>query len=146
MIRPFRIGGLAISVGLIACGCAAPAATTDESKPSYQSPSIAPSATWAGRIAFTSERDGNPEIYVAAADGSLVRLTDNPGVDAQASCSADGTRIAFSSERDGNPEIYVMNTDGSEVTRLTEDPSIDGFPAWSPDGSRIAFASDRDGN
>jgi len=32
-----------------------------------------------GRIAFTSERDGNPEIYVMDADGSNQRnLTNNP--------------------------------------------------------------------
>jgi Tol biopolymer transport system component len=33
-------------------------------------------------IAFRSDRDGNPEIYVMNADGTHVRrLTDNPGVD-----------------------------------------------------------------
>ena len=35
-----------------------------------------------GGIAFTSDRDGNNEIYVMDADGSgLTRLTDDPAVD-----------------------------------------------------------------
>jgi TolB protein len=34
------------------------------------------------KIAFLSERDGNPEIYVINADGSAqTRLTNNPGED-----------------------------------------------------------------
>lgn len=37
---------------------------------------------WGDRIAFVSERDGNPEIYVMNADGTdLKRLTDYPGRD-----------------------------------------------------------------
>ena len=32
-----------------------------------------------GRIVFVSDRDGNPEIYVAAADGEATRLTVDPG-------------------------------------------------------------------
>jgi Tol biopolymer transport system component len=100
-----------------------------------------------GKIAFTSYRDGNAEIYVMNADGSAqTRLTDHPASDVSSSWSPDGSRIAFSSTRDGNSEIYVMNADGSGLTRLTNDPAFDGEPAWSPDGSRIAFGSNRDGN
>ncbi len=34
------------------------------------------------RIAFSSDRDGNFEVYVMNADGSgQTRLTDNPGID-----------------------------------------------------------------
>ena len=95
-----------------------------------------------GRIAFTSSRDGNNEIYVMNADGSgVTRLTDNPAADQDPAWSPDGTRLAFTSTRDGNAEIYVMNADGSGVTRLTTDPGRDGHPAWC--GTRIAFQSDR---
>ena len=39
-------------------------------------------APTSGRIAFTSHRDGNGEIYVMNADGSdVTRLTDNPAWD-----------------------------------------------------------------
>lgn len=103
--------------------------------------------TFGGKIVFTSERDGNREIYVMNADGSAqTRLTNNPAADEQASFSADGSRIAFRSTRDGNAEIYVMNSDGSGQTRLTNDPGLDVVPSFSADGSRIAFVSTRDNN
>jgi Tol biopolymer transport system component len=99
------------------------------------------------RIAFTSERDGNREIYVMDPDGrGQARLTTEPALDADPQWSPDGKRIAFHSERDGNPEIYVMGSDGSHQTDLTNNLSIDRNPTWSPDGTKIAFESYRDGN
>ena len=41
-----------------------------------------PSGNTGGRIAFSSNRDGNFEIYVVNGDGSgLKRLTNDPGAD-----------------------------------------------------------------
>ncbi|MEW6577917.1 MAG: hypothetical protein AB1435_01855 [Chloroflexota bacterium] len=98
-------------------------------------------------VVFTSERDGNPEIYVISADGSNPRrLTTNDVLDGGPTWSPDGARIAFHSARDGNLEIYVMNADGSGAQRLTDHPAPDSEPDWSPDGSRIVFVSERDGN
>jgi len=100
-----------------------------------------------GRIAFTSDRDGNKDIYVMNADGSgQTNLTIHPDDDWVPDWSPDGMSIAFVSERDGNPEIYVMNADGTNQCRLTDAPSGDWRPDWSPDGRLIAFESDRDGN
>ncbi len=67
-----------------------------------------------GKIAFTSDRDGNYEIYVLNADGSeQTRITNNTASDSDPAWSPHGTKIAFTSDRDGNYEIYVMNADGS---------------------------------
>jgi len=56
-------------------------------------------------LVFSSDRDGNFEIYSANADGSDVRrLTTSAGDDGEPSWSTTG-RIAFSSVRDGNLEI-----------------------------------------
>ena len=99
------------------------------------------------RIAFTSVRDGNEELYVMNADGSgITRLTDDSGDDFSPAWSPDGSRILFASDRDGDAELYVMNVDGSGVTRLTDNSDDDFSPAWSPDGSSILFTSDRGGN
>lgn len=101
----------------------------------------------AGRMAFTSERDGNVEIYVMNADGSQqTNLTNNPASDWWAAWSPNGAQIAFQSDRDGRPEIYVMNANGAYQMRLTNHPAGSEKPAWSPDGTRIAFNTKRDGN
>jgi Tol biopolymer transport system component len=99
-------------------------------------------------IAFSSYRDGEPEIYVMNADGNgMNRLTTNQAHEwFGPSWSPDGTHIAFKSNRDGNDEIYVMNADGSGQTRLTNNPANDREPSWSPDGLHIVFESDRDGD
>jgi TolB protein len=101
-----------------------------------------------GLIAFSSDQDGDFEIWVMNADGSNPHsLTVNTTMDISPSWSPDGTRIAFVSNRDGNDEIYVMNADGSDVRRLTETAAAsESFPAWSPDGMSISFDSNRDGN
>jgi hypothetical protein len=108
-------------------------------------------AAWspnAAQIAFTSDRDGDAEIYLMNADGTeKIRLTNDPASDTDPTFSPDGTQLAFTSTRDGQPEIYVMAAaPGSAQTRLTADPAIDQQADWSPDGTRIAFESNRDGN
>jgi Tol biopolymer transport system component len=99
------------------------------------------------KIAFTSHRDGNAEIYVMNADGSNpTRLTFFSASDGQPSFSGGGSKIAFESYRNGNAEIYVMYSNGFDQTRLTNNAAADTDPSFSPDGSKIAFVSDRDGN
>jgi TolB protein len=105
----------------------------------------APAAKLDGMLAFVSERDGNPEIYVGNSDGTgILRLTSDTAVDDEPVWSPDGQRIAFVSRRSGHSDIYIMNPDGSNVVRRTNDGE-NTSPAWSPDGTRIAFSSLRDG-
>ena len=87
------------------------------------------------KIAFTSDRDGNYEIYVMdAADGSNpTRLTDNTVNELYPSWSPDGTKIAFTSYgHGGGGEIFVMDAAaGSNPTRLTDNTASDEFPDWA---------------
>jgi hypothetical protein len=64
-------------------------------------------------IGFTSERDGNSEIYVMRANGTgQTRLTDDQAFDFQPAWSPDGREIA-TSDREGALEIFKMKKDGS---------------------------------
>ncbi len=102
-------------------------------------PSWSPDGT---KIAFSSNRDGNREVYVMSVDGSnQINLTNSPNDDNNPSWSPDGTKIAFSSNRDGNREVYVMSADGSNQINLTINPDDDNNPSWSPDGTKITFDS-----
>lgn len=79
--------------------------------------------TWSpngARVAFTSERDGNAELYTAELQtGELRRLTFDAGQDDRASYSPDRDFIAFESTRGGRTGVFVMPPLGGSAIRLT---------------------------
>lgn len=107
-------------------------------------PKWSPDGRW---IAFTSERDGDAEVYLLdPISGEQKNLTRNRHYDGEPEWSPDGKEIAFTSYRDGNLEIYVMDRDGGNLRNLTKNEGNDWNPKWSPDGGWIAFISDRTGD
>lgn len=92
-----------------------------------------------GKIAFSSRRDGNGEIYLLTRDGET-NLTNNPAEDIESDLSLDGSKIVFASNREDSYGIYVMEVDGSGLIKLTDDPAGDFSPRWSPDDKLIAFS------
>ena len=107
---------------------------------------LVPGAGAASRpeLVIASARDGDSELFLARADGQIVkRLTANRAADFAPRWSPDGSRLAFVSNRDGDDEVFVMNADGSGVRQLTRNRVRDETPAWSPDGTRIAFVHER---
>lgn len=118
-------------------------------------PSWSPDGT---RIAFSSHRDGNYEIYTMDSDGNdLQRLTYTDWAEAEPSWSPDGKQIAYAAHLfqssllcgfmpTGRPagadeemaSIYVMTSDGANQTEL-ELTSGGNEPTWSPDGTSLAL-------
>ena len=118
----------------------------------------------AGRVVFTSVRDGDMEIYSMNGDGSDVRrLTDSPGPDGGPFFSPDGTKIVFRgrplepgpdldeyqsrldqglwSPNATDIDVFVMDEDGSNRRQVTDLGGASFAPFWHPDGERIIFAS-----
>ena len=99
------------------------------------------------RVAVTSTRSGDWEIWVSDPDGSNdVKLTS---MGAQATgaphWSPDGQFITFASNLEGEFDIYVVPGAGGKPRRLTSHPAIDHGPTFSRDGKWIYFTSQRSG-
>ncbi len=111
-----------------------------KAEPLAASPEADHSPAWAPDgdvLAFVSDRDGNPEIYVLDTDesGPPQRLTMNEAEDSQPVWSPDGNRIAFVSQLHGpaassGSEIFVMDADGANQQRLTYNEASDHSPDW----------------
>jgi hypothetical protein len=100
-----------------------------------------------GSVVFSSNRDGNSEIYAMnLGDQSLNRLTSNTVQDIQPALAPDSVQVAYVSNQDGNNEIYLSGTDRRTPRNLTNNAADDQQPTWSPDGNWIAFTTNRDGN
>jgi len=96
-----------------------------------------------GRIAFGMNVGGNTDVYSVLPNGQdLQRLTTDPGFDACAAYSADGSRIAYCSGQGGGPvQVWTMNEDGTDKQQVTHMSATAIFPDFSPDGSKIVFCA-----
>ncbi len=106
---------------------------------------LSPAWSPSGReIAFSSSRTGDPEIWVADANGGAARrVTSFRGPDVSPVFNPrTGSQIAWISGRTGLPQLYIMDTDGSSVQRMT-DGGYATSPSWSPNGQFLAFAWNR---
>jgi TolB protein len=94
-----------------------------------------------GRFAFSSNRDGDFDVYAMNPDRTnLVQLTNEPGDDVSPVWSPDGSRIAFLSNRNSDAGIYVISADGTGEALVLNEPGDEILGAWSPDGKQVAYA------
>src|ERR1035437_6340331 len=105
------------------------------------------SPAWAAdgaKLAFSSSRSGDPEIWVADASGAnLRRLTNFRGPDVAPTWNPrTNAQLAWVSGRTGLPQIYTMDQDGANVQRLT-DGGYAISPSWSPSGLFLTFSWNR---
>jgi TolB protein len=108
------------------------------------------------RIAFTSYREGNYELYTMGPDGeAVIRLTNTNSDEGEPAWSPDGSSLAYVANLvrveegcgwmstpvahgGGVPSIYVMTVGRNKRWQVSGSGGATD-PTWSPDGSRIAF-------
>jgi TolB protein len=94
-----------------------------------------------GNILFSSDREGQYDIYVMNADGGgVTRLTSGPANDYFPEI-LPGTRVfSFVSVSRNPPDIglWVQNLDNPQSAGVMLKASICGSPAFSPDGRYLA--------
>lgn len=104
------------------------------------------------KLAFSSDRSGNPMVYVMDIDGSNVkRITFAGRYNATPSWSPDGKRLAFAGWSIDHFDIFTVNTDGSDMLRITSSRKPNGkwanneTPVYSADGRMLMYTSNRTG-
>jgi WD40 repeat protein len=112
-------------------------------------------ASAAGRLVYTSTRDGNSEVYISDTLATVSRRVTNSGAeDGHPALSPAGSTIVFVSNRSGAPRLWSVPAPALDAavfdvpTALATGSSTavpEGAPAWSPDGSTLAFSSTRSG-
>ena len=72
-------------------------------------------------VAFTSERDGRPQIYSVEVEPELRsrRLTNSPSADINPAFSPDGRQVAFESTRGGRIGVWLTTAVGGAALRVT---------------------------
>ncbi len=95
------------------------------------------------RIAYISDADGEPDIYMVTLEGGQkTRLTFSPERELVGDWSPDGEWLVFTEY--GKDGLFLRNPNGVNRIELTAGPDSD--PVWSPKGDRIAFLRSADGS
>src|SRR5215204_4752544 len=98
---------------------------------------FSPDGKW---IAFSSERNGNLDVYlIPAGGGNAKQLSTHSADDTVLSWSSDSKSIMFSSNRgeDFMPQLYLVSTEGGMARRAGTDMGVQA--SYSPDGQRLAY-------
>jgi Tol biopolymer transport system component len=98
-----------------------------------------------GRIAFTADRAGRSELFVAPLGldgraGEAARLTSGPFDDGVTDWSEDGW-IAFHRIEGSKRSAWVIREDGTGARRVTSDTANERYPTFGA-GGRLAFSSE----
>jgi Tol biopolymer transport system component len=104
-------------------------------------PSVSPDGT---EVAYVCSREGDPEIYVARADGTQERrITAFHMEDRSPQWSPDGKWLVFVSDREHKDRLYLVRPDGADL-RPVSGTAFEGDEreaAWSPDGKTLVYVS-----
>jgi Tol biopolymer transport system component len=103
---------------------------------------VAPSGT----IVFSSNREGNYEIYRMRTDGrQLTLLARGDGQKREPSCGNQQQLLFTLVADDGGSDIWLLDAQTGKESNLTASLGGDRSARWAPDEDTIAFVSDRYG-
>jgi TolB protein len=97
-------------------------------------------------MAFTSYKDGNPDLYVRNLSQGEDTKISKQGINITPAWVPKKQELAATLSFSGDQEIYLLTGSGKIIKRLTNSRGIDVSPSWSPDGNQFAFVSDRSGS
>ncbi|HKP87965.1 MAG TPA: S41 family peptidase [Blastocatellia bacterium] len=100
-------------------------------------PRFSPDGKW---IAFSSDRDGNLDVYVIPSEGGEAKqLTTHSADDAVLGWTTDSRAVLFSSQRgeDFAGKLYTVSITGGMPVGAGPDMGV--YAAYSPDGRRLAI-------
>jgi Tol biopolymer transport system component len=99
------------------------------------------------KIAFSSDRSGVYEIWVADGNGSNARrVTSLDAFSASPMWSPDGRRLAFDSNGNGETRVWTVPADGGAAKALVDESFDAWVPSWSRDGKWIYFCTRKSGS
>jgi TolB protein len=100
-------------------------------------PIVAPNGS---RIAFVSERNGTPDLFVIGADGrNELQLTHTPEHESPIGWTGDGKQILFSVFANDRSTLYAIDPDGRNQHQIGSYSGRSVVP--SPDGKQVLFAT-----
>ncbi|HVT06137.1 MAG TPA: translocation protein TolB [Polyangia bacterium] len=101
------------------------------------------------QIAFVSNRQGSPQIFVMSASGGGAKRVTFQGKYNQTprwSPRPDKPQIAFTGRDErGVFDLFLLDVRTGKVDRLTQGHGSNLDPTWSPDGRLLAYVSSRGG-
>ena len=101
------------------------------------------------RVAFTTYRKGNADIYVKNANGvgNETPMVESPANELVEDWSKDGKYLAYKVERDAVEDIYVLPLSGndSKPIPVVTGPYRKDEPQFSYDGKWLAYTSNESG-
>lgn len=108
---------------------------------------VSPSFDHTGKkMAFTSGRSGNPQIYIMdMQSGNVSRVTMTGKYNSHPCLSPNGRYVAYTHRTSNGHRIYLHDLTTGREKQLTFGPGNDEYPAFGPDGYFVAFSSSRSG-
>ena len=99
-------------------------------------------ASGGDRIVFTSDRDGDLDIYSISPSGEEeTNLTRSAADEFSPRLSPNGKFVAYLTGEPGAAVLEVISTDGENRSEVANGDSIISDYHWSPDSRRLAFLS-----